>query len=158
MLRDIIGITRNDQARLTFCVTWSEWSRISQETRSLFNLEDDNGETVFCRSDSLPSRTRCDAYDVKKLATQLRGSDVSRFHMKSAKEGEDTYSVTMDKPLVVLTTKDTLPSEVVSHLLTAEKRGGSHHQYERTTSGGNHMVVWYSKEASLKDFCWPVEW
>ena len=31
-----------------------------QETRSLFNLEDDDKETVFCRSDSLPSD------DVKK--------------------------------------------------------------------------------------------
>jgi len=55
-----------------------------QETRSLFNLEDGDQETVFCPSDSLPSRTRCDADDVKKLATQLQLFDVSRLHMKSA--------------------------------------------------------------------------
>ena len=47
-----------------FCVTWSERSCISQETRSLFTLEDDDEETV------------CDADDVKKLVAQLRGSDV----------------------------------------------------------------------------------
>ena len=75
MHNDIIGITRNDQARDKVCVTWSERSRISQETRSLFNLEDNDEETVFCCSDSLPSRIRCDADDVKKLATQLRGFD-----------------------------------------------------------------------------------
>ena len=73
MLRDIIGITRNDQAKDKFCVTLLERRHISQETGSLFNLEDDDEETVFCRSDSLPSRTRRDADDMKKLATQHRG-------------------------------------------------------------------------------------
>ena len=47
MHNDISGITRNDQARDGFCVTWSELSRISQETRSLFNLEDDEDATFF---------------------------------------------------------------------------------------------------------------
>ena len=58
------------------------------ETRSLFNLEDDE-ETVFCRSDSFHYRTRPDDDDdddddVKKRATQLRGFDVARLQMKSA--------------------------------------------------------------------------
>jgi len=117
MHNNIIGITRNDQAGDKFCVTWSERSRISQETVSLFNLEDDNKESVFCRSDTLPSQTRCGADDVKKLA--IRGFDVFVLHMKSAKESRDTYSETMDKPLVSLATKETASSEVVSDLLTA---------------------------------------
>ena len=71
----------------SFCVTWSERSPISQETRLLFNLEDDDEETVFCRSDSLPSRTRSGADDVKKLATQLRGFDVFRLYIISEKKG-----------------------------------------------------------------------
>jgi len=92
-----------------------------QETRSLFNLEDYYKETVFCRSDSLPSRTRRDA-DVKKLAKQLWGFDVFRLHTKSAEEDGGTYSETMDKPLVSLSTKDTAPCEVVSDHLNGEKR------------------------------------
>jgi len=71
--------------------------------------------------------------DVKKLAAQLRGFDVSSSHMKSAKEDWDTYSETMDKHLVTLATIDTALSEVVSDLLTAEERernAGSHHQCE----------------------------
>ena len=45
----IIGITRNDQARDKFCVTWPERSRILQGTRCLFSLEDDEEAiTLFC--------------------------------------------------------------------------------------------------------------
>ena len=40
--------------------------------------------------------------------------------MKSAEEDGDTYSETMDKPLVSLATKDTTSSEVVSGHLNAE--------------------------------------
>jgi len=86
------------------------------------NLEYDNEETVFCHSDILPSRTRRDADDVKKPATQLREFDVSRLRMKSAEEDGDTYSETMDKPLVFLPTKDIAPCEVASDRLTAEER------------------------------------
>ena len=35
MQNGIIGITRNDQARDRFCVTWSERSQISEDTRHL---------------------------------------------------------------------------------------------------------------------------
>ena len=93
-----------------------------QKTRSLFNLEDDDEETIFCHSDSLPPVTRHDADDVKKLAMQLGAFDVSWLHMKSADEDGDTYSESMDKPLVSLATKDTAPCEVVSDHLTAEER------------------------------------
>ena len=91
-----------------------------QETRSLFNL--DYEETVFCRSGSLPSRTRRDADDVKKLATQIREFDVSRLHMQSVEEDGDAHLETMDKSLVSLATKYTAPCEVVSGHLTTEVR------------------------------------
>ena len=52
-----IGITRNGQARDRLSVKLSGRSCISQESRSLFILEDDDEKTLFCRSDSLPSRT-----------------------------------------------------------------------------------------------------
>ena len=57
MHTSVIGITRNEQARDNFSVTWSEQLRISQETRPLFYLEDTDEETVSCHSDSLPSLT-----------------------------------------------------------------------------------------------------
>ena len=66
MQNGIIGITRNDQARYKFWVTWSERSRISQDTRSLLNQEDDEDEATFTRHDSLPSRMKRDVDDVKK--------------------------------------------------------------------------------------------
>ena len=78
MQNGIIGITRNDQTRDKFCVTWAERSRISKDTRYLFNLEDEEEETTFTRSDSLPSQMKRDADDVKKLITQLTRLDVFR--------------------------------------------------------------------------------
>jgi hypothetical protein len=80
-------------------------------------------ETAFCRSDSLPSLTRRDADDVKKLATQLRESDGFRLQMKSAEDDGDTYSETVDKHVVSMATKDTAPCVVVSDLLTPDERG-----------------------------------
>ena len=72
---------------------------------SLFNLEDDDEETVLCRPDSLPCRTRHNADDVKKLAPQLRGFDVVGLHMTSAEEDGDSS-----------------PYEMISEHLTAQER------------------------------------
>jgi len=71
---------------------------------------------------SLPSRRRRDADVVKKLAAHLREFDVSRLHINSAEEDVDTYSGTVEKPLVYLATKDTAPCEVVTDHSTAEER------------------------------------
>ena len=49
MQNEIIGITRNGQTRDKFCVTWAERSRISQDTRYLFNLEEGSLENL-CHS------------------------------------------------------------------------------------------------------------
>jgi len=43
-------------------------------------------------------------------------------YMESTEEDGDTYSETMDKPLVSLATKDTAPFEVVRDHLTAKER------------------------------------
>jgi len=43
-------------------------------------------------------------------------------HMKLAGEDGETYSETMDKPLMFMATTGTAPSEVVSDFLTAEER------------------------------------
>jgi len=67
----IIDITRNDQARDKFCITWPVWSCISQGTRCLFSLEDDEEEITFVCSGSLLSRRKRDIDDVKKLVIQL---------------------------------------------------------------------------------------
>jgi len=91
---------------------------------SLFNIEDDDEETGFCRSESLPFQTRCDDDDVKMLVRQVRGFDLFRFHMKSAEEGTDTYSETMDKRLV-----------------SRERNPGNHHQCVGTTSRGKRGVI-----------------
>ena len=52
MQNGIIGITRNDQARDRFCVTWSDRTLISEDTRHLFGVEDDE-ESSFTRLTAL---------------------------------------------------------------------------------------------------------
>ena len=127
MQNGIIGITRNDQARDRFCVTWSERSQISEDTRHLFGLEDDEEESSFTRFDSLASRRVRDADDVAKLFQQLNKYDVCRVHaaLLDPAFAEDD-DVAIDIPLVSLATKDIAPSDVVSDLLTAEDRGKQH--------------------------------
>ena len=121
MQNGIIGITRNDQARDRFCVTWSERSQISEDTRHLFGLEDDEEESSFTRFDGLASRRVRDADDVAKLFQQLNKYDVFRVHaaLLDPAFAEDD-GVAIDIPLVSLATKDIAPSDVLSDLLTAE--------------------------------------
>ena len=127
MQNGIIGITRNDQARDRFCVTWSERSQISEDTRHLFGLEDDEEEFSFTRFDSLASRRVRDADYVAKLFQQLNKYDVFKVHaaLLDPAFAEDD-GVAIDIPLVSLATKDIAPSDVVSDLLTAEDRGKQH--------------------------------
>ena len=124
MQNGIIGITRNDQARDKFCVTWPERSRISQDTRSLLNQEDDEDEATFTRYDSLPSRMKRDVDDVKKLVKQLTRFDVFKTQTTLAR-GEDgeNDNEAMRIPLVSLATKDIASCDIVRDLLAAEDRG-----------------------------------
>ena len=68
MQNGIIGMTRNDQARDRVCVAWSERSQISEDTRQLLGLEDDEEESSFTRFDSHASRPVRDAEDVASLS------------------------------------------------------------------------------------------
>ena len=83
MQNGIIGITRSDQAREKFCVTWSERSRISQE--------DDEDEATFTRHDSLPSRMKRDVDDVNNLVKQLTRFEVfkARTTLAIVEDGEN---------------------------------------------------------------------
>ena len=115
--------------------TWAERSRISQDTRYLFNLKDEEEETTFTRSDSLPSQMKRDADDVKKLITQLTRLDVFRVNTALREEEDgDMDSISDDIPLVYLASKDSAPTDVVSDLLRAEERGKTacYHQREAT--------------------------
>ena len=114
----IIGITRNDQTRDKCCVTWAERSRFSQDTRYFFNLEDEEEETTFTRSDSLPSQMKRDADYVKMLITQLTRLDVFRVNTALREEEDgDMDSISGDIPLVTLASKDSAPTDVVNDLL-----------------------------------------
>ena len=124
MQNGIIGITRNDQARDKFCVTWSERSRISQDTMSLLNQEDDEDEATFTHDGILPSRMKLDVDDVKKLVKQLTRVDVfkPRTTLAIGEDGENDNEATRI-PLVSLATKDIASCDIVRDLLTAEDRG-----------------------------------
>ncbi|XP_071479491.1 uncharacterized protein [Diadema antillarum] len=121
----IIGITRNDQARNKFCVTWAERSRITQDMRSLYNLADEEDVPVT-RVDGLSLRREHDIEDVGKLTTQLVMLDV--FGARNAEvEGEccrgDSPSSVREQCLVSLATRDVATPDVMRDLMTAEKRG-----------------------------------
>ena len=101
MQNGIIGITRNDQTRDKLCVTWAERSRISQDKRYLFNMEDEEEEATFTRSDSLPSQMKRDADDVKTFITQLTRLDVFRVNTALREEEDgDMDSISGDSPTV----------------------------------------------------------
>ena len=127
MQNGIIGITRSDQARDKFGVIWSERSRISQDTRSLLNQEDDEDEATFTRHDSFPSRMKRDVDDVKKLVKQLTRFDVfkERTTLAIGEDGENDNEATRI-PLVSLAIKDIALCDIVRDLLTAEDRGKQH--------------------------------
>jgi len=100
---------------------------LSQDTRYLFNLEDEEEETTFTHSDSLPSQMKRDADDVKKLITKLTCLDVFRVNTAlKEEEDEDMDSISGDIPLVSLASKDSTPTDVVSDLPRAEERGKLH--------------------------------
>ena len=52
----IIEITRNDQARDKFCISWGIRSNVSECIRSLLGDTDEEQEHAFTRHDCLPSR------------------------------------------------------------------------------------------------------
>ena len=121
----IIGITRSDQARDRFCATWAVRSHVSQETKVLFGLLDDEEENTFTRNDARPSRVKLDEEKVKGLIQQFVAQDVfgiSTYTQVSVREtsGEDQPVVGR---LVALVTKDVAFEDISNDLLTAEGKG-----------------------------------
>ena len=112
----IIGITKNDTARDRFCTTWSERSRISEDTMQLFGLCNEDKEDNFStRKDGLPSKRKQDWDAVAKLEAQFK-----RFKVFAEYKKEATDIVTK---LRSLTTNDIATDEVTTDLLTAERKG-----------------------------------
>ena len=66
----IIGITRTDSARDCFCITWGERAIISEATKYLLGIGDED-ESFTTHKDSFLSRTSEDEADVKSLVEQF---------------------------------------------------------------------------------------
>ncbi|KAH3810354.1 hypothetical protein DPMN_138745 [Dreissena polymorpha] len=71
----IIGITRQDQARDRFCITWSERPEVSNSTMKLFNQHDDDEDIGIFKNiaDETRSRVFSEEECIKKMM-QLFGS------------------------------------------------------------------------------------
>ena len=116
----IIGITRSDQARDRFCR-----SHVSQTTKVLFGLLDDEEEQTFMRNDAIPSRIKLDEDKNKEFVKQFVSLDVFGTSLKtkisdSAAAGEDQPVASR---LVTLATKDVAVDEICNELLEAEEKG-----------------------------------
>jgi len=107
---------------IIFFMPWSERSRISQDTRSLFNLEGEEEDVTFAFHGSPTSHNRRDAEDVQKLVRQLNQFDVFRVNVAESSDMEENSTI----PLVSLVTKDIAPTDVVDNLLMAKDRGLQH--------------------------------
>ena len=127
----IIGIARNDQARERdrFCATWAVRSHLSQETKILFGLFDDEEKNTFIRNDSVPSRVKLDEEKVNELLKQFVSLDVfgtATKQLQPAQEPSDQGQLVTAK-LIALATKDIAFDGISSDLLTAEEKGKSLH-------------------------------
>ncbi|KAH3857895.1 hypothetical protein DPMN_100511 [Dreissena polymorpha] len=71
----IIGITRQDQARDRFCITWSVRSEVSNSTMRLFNQNDDDEDigTLKNRADGARSRVSSQKECIKKMVYDIFG-------------------------------------------------------------------------------------
>ena len=72
----IIRITRSDQAQDRFCATWAVRSQVSQTTKVLFGLLNDEEEQTLMRNDAIPSKIKLDEDKVKELVKQFVSLDV----------------------------------------------------------------------------------
>ena len=66
----IIGITKADSARDRFCITWGERVIISEATKYLLGIGDED-ESLTTRKDCFLSRTSKDETDVNTLVEQF---------------------------------------------------------------------------------------
>ena len=125
MHNGVISITRQDPARDKLCMTWSERTWISQDTRSLFQLDDQEEEHISNRWDSLPARMNWNIDDVKKITARLKRFDVFRLYSSDSieEDGDTDHKTITSIPIVSLASRDSAPIDVVTDLMTAEERG-----------------------------------
>ena len=84
-LRGIIGITRNDQARYMFCITWARRSQVSNETLTLFGLLDDE-ETTENKLKYQPTRIKIEENLVTEQMKLMTSLDVFGIHYMQNRE------------------------------------------------------------------------
>ena len=129
MNNGIIGITRNDQARDKFCITWGTRSNVSQTVRALFGDTEEEQEHTFTRHDSLPSRVALDEEHVQALLNQLDNYDIFCRSGINIEDLSEDQTLEFEKPisdslkLVSLATKDVASDEVMKDLFEAETKG-----------------------------------
>jgi len=115
----IIGITRQDQARDRFCITWSRKSQVSGETQRLYGLNDDDDDTKSTRHDSQTSRVNIEEEKINNIAALFESLDVFGI---SAHEKQSDVPDEIDQ-LVSIASKDVATEDICNDLLTCESRG-----------------------------------
>ena len=114
----VIGITRNDQARDRFCITWSARSAVTQKTKHMFGLLDDVEEISTNRNDSQKSRIKLEEANVSNLLKSFRSLDVFGIEARRNRDNEHKES-----NLLSIATKDVCDKNIVCDLLSCEARG-----------------------------------
>ena len=100
---------------------------MSQETKVLFGLIDDEEENTFTRNDAVRSRVKLDEERVKESVKQFVSLDVfgsATKQLQSERELSDQDRSVTGK-LVALATKDVAFDEISNDYLTAEDKGKS---------------------------------
>ena len=115
MSNGIIGITKTDSARDRFCITWGERAIISEATKYLLGIGDED-ESLTTRKDSFLSRTSKDEADVKSLAEQFERFGI--FSVCRPKVAAVDEVNTAEASLYDIATED-----IKNYLLTANTRG-----------------------------------
>ena len=114
MSNGIISIIKTDIARDRFCITWRERAIISEATKYLLGIRDED-ESLTTRKDSFLFRTSKDEGDVKSLVEQF----VSRLILAAI---DDVNTEEASGHLLSLTTNYVTTEDIEDALLTANTR------------------------------------
>ena len=104
----IVGITRLDSARDTWCITYNERAKASDDTLGMFGLQLEDENVDWHHMDTGPARLQRDEEDIAKIM-----SEFLRFGL---------FSQSGDA-LICLPTNDIAPEDVANELLSAEVKG-----------------------------------
>ena len=120
----IIGITKTDSARDLVCITWGERAIISEATKYLLSIGDED-ESLTTRKDNFLSRTSKDKADVKSLVEKFERFGIfSVCRPKVAAIDEvNTEEASASGHLLSLTTNDVATEDFEDALLTANTCG-----------------------------------